>query len=464
MSTIESRQTGKQPLKTAELQNVDEPNLYRDMFPYTDLPKVAFDDETVPMTPCKEVFVTDTTFRDGQQARPPYTVDQIVDIYQLMTRLDNGSGILRASEFFLYTKKDREAVEKCLDVGAEFPQVTSWIRAVKNDFKFVKDMHLPETGILTSCSDYHIFLKLHKDRKQALSQYLDVAKAALDEGIVPRCHFEDITRADFDGFVIPFAVELMRLREQYGMDVKIRLCDTMGYGVPWVQAKLPRSVPRIVRAMTHQAGVPSELLEWHGHNDFHKVLINPATAWLYGCAGCNASLLGIGERTGNSPLEAMVIEAGQLRDAVAGGNSDGKRPDYTVITEIADYFTQTIGFDIPTNYPLIGRDFNTTRAGIHADGLLKSEEIYSAFDTQKLLRRPIAVAITDKSGAAGLKHWVERHYDQDVAKNDPRLLAMKEQVDVEYERGRTTAISDEELHRWYAESFDVSKWSRPQDD
>ncbi len=434
---------------TFELQNIDEPELYRDMFPYVELPKVTFEDAGVPLNPAKEFFVTDTTFRDGQQARPPYTVEQVVDIYKLLAKLDNSSGMIRMSEFFLYSKKDRQAVEKCLEVGAEFPQVTSWIRAVKSDFKLVKDMQLPETGILTSCSDYHIFLKLHKDRRQALGQYLDVVRAALEEGIIPRCHFEDITRADFYGFVIPFAIELMKLRQESGLDVKIRICDTMGYGVPWPEATLPRSIPKLVHGLIHDAGVPSHLLEFHGHNDFHKVVINPATAWLYGCAGANSSLLGIGERTGNSPLEAMVIEAGQLREVAPSG----KNIRYEVITEIAEYYRDTIGYDIPANYPLVGRDFNTTRAGIHADGLLKSEEIYSAFDTQKILNRAIGVAITDKSGAAGLKHWIDKHYNLDVSKHDPKLLAIRDKVDEEYEHGRTTAISDEEIHNWYAEIF-----------
>ncbi len=430
------------------LQNIDEPNLFREMFPYTQLPRVLFDGSSVALEPAEEVWITDTTFRDGQQARPPYSVEQVAEIYDLMSKLDGGSGLIRQSEFFLYSKKDRQAVDKCRELGRDYPQVTGWIRAVKNDFKLVKEMKLPETGILTSCSDYHIFLKLKKTRKQALEQYLDIARAALEEGIRPRCHFEDLTRADFYGFVVPFAIELMKLREEYGLDVKIRLCDTMGYGVPWAEATLPRSVPKLVHGLIHEAGVPGSLLEWHGHNDFHKVLINPATAWLYGCASCNSSLLGIGERTGNTPLEGMVVEAAQLR-----GQDD--RVNYSVITEIAEYYRDKVGVVIPNNFPLIGRDFNTTRAGIHADGLVKSEEIYSAFDTLKLLNRHSKVAITDRSGAAGIKHWIEAHYQLDVPKDDQRLLAIRDRVDTEYERHRTTAISDDEMHAWYKEAFEA---------
>lgn len=428
------------------LQDIDEPNLYRTTFPYHELPRVHFDDSAPAPAPAEDMWITDTTFRDGQQARAPYTAKQIVDIYKLMSKLDGGSGLIRQSEFFLYSEKDRRVVEEVRSLGCRFPEVTGWIRAVKSDFKLVSDMKLEETGILTSCSDYHIFLKLRKTRRQALEQYLDITKAALDEGIRPRCHFEDITRADFYGFVVPLAQELMKLSESYGVDVKIRLCDTMGFAVPWAHASLPRSVPKMVHAMIHDAGVPGRLLEFHGHNDFHKVVVNPATAWMYGCAGANSSLLGIGERTGNSPLEAMVIEAAQLQGQKPGVN-------YPVITEIAEYFRAEIGHDVPTNFPLVGRDFNTTRAGIHADGLLKNREIYTAFDTDTLLNRPVMVAITDKSGAAGIKHWIEAYYGGEIAKDDARLLKIRDWVEAEFDRGRTTAISDEEMHAWYAEAF-----------
>jgi len=428
------------------LENVDEPNLYRDMFPYTELPRVQFEQAGVPLAPAEEIWLTDTTFRDGQQARPPYTLEQIVALYDLLCRLDGGSGLIRMSEFFLYSEKDRRALDKCREMGKEFPQVTGWIRAVKSDFALVKSMKLPETGILTSCSDYHIFLKLRKDRRRAMQMYLEIARAALDSGIRPRCHFEDLTRADFHGFVVPFAIELMKLRDEYGQDVKIRLCDTMGYGVPWPEATLPRSVPKLVAGLITDAGVPGHLLEWHGHNDFHKVLINPATAWLYGCAACNGTLLGIGERTGNTPLEAMAVEVAQHR-------GQDPRVRYEVITEIARYYRDEIGYEPPHNFPLVGRDFNTTRAGIHADGLIKSEEIYSAFDTQKILGRPASVAINDKSGAAGIKHWLGGSFGLQIPKDDPRLLKIRDRVDAEYEAGRTTAISDEEMHRWYVEIF-----------
>ena len=131
-----------------------------------------------------------------------------------------------------------------------------------------------------------------------------------------------------------------------------------------------------------------------------------------------------------------------------------EKVNYGVITEIADYCRAELGMEIPTNYPLVGRDFNVTRAGIHADGLLKDEEIYNIFDTEKLLSRPVKVLITDKSGVAGIKHWIERRYEvESLSKTDVRLTSIYEKITAEYENGRTTSISDEEMARWVADKF-----------
>ena len=187
------------------LQDVDKPNLFRDLFEYDSVPKVAFNFRQTPMDMPDEIWITDTTFRDGQQSTSPFTVEQIVELYKLLHKLGGPKGIIRQSEFFLYTEKDRKAVEKCMELGYDFPQVTSWIRANEKDFELVKQMGIKETGILVSCSDYHIFKKMNLTRSQEKEKYLSIVKAALDRGIVPRSHFEDITRADVYGFVALFA-------------------------------------------------------------------------------------------------------------------------------------------------------------------------------------------------------------------------------------------------------------------
>ena len=424
------------------LQDVKEPQLFRDIFDYENVPKVIFNNRNVPMSMPEEIWITDTTFRDGQQSMSPFTVEQIVMLYKLMSRLGGKKGLVRQSEFFLYSDKDRKAAEACRDLGLEFPEVTSWIRANPKDFKLVKEMGLKETGVLVSCSDYHIFKKMNLTRAQAMDKYLGIVKEALSAGIRPRCHFEDITRADFYGFVVPFATELMKLYNESGIPIKIRACDTMGFGVSFPGAAMPRSVPGIVYGLKHYAEVPSELLEWHGHNDFYKVVTNADTAWLYGCSAVNCALLGIGERTGNCPLDAMAIEYASLK-----GTLDGM--DLTAITDIAEYFEKEIGYVIPSRTPFVGRSFNSTRAGIHADGMLKDEEIYNVFDTKKLLNRPMCVSINNTSGLAGIAYWINQYYDlpegQKIEKSHPIVAQVKALIDKEYDNGRCSVMGDDEL-------------------
>ena len=279
-------------------------------------------------------------------------------------------------------------------------------------------------------------------RSECMNHYLKVIAEAFETGMIPRCHLEDITRADFYGFVVPFVNELMKMSEDAGIPVKIRACDTMGYGVPYPEVALPRSVPGIIYGLMHYSDVRSEYLEWHGHNDFYKAVTNATTAWLYGACAVNCSLLGIGERTGNVPLEAMVFEYASLK-----GSFDGMDP--TVITEIADYFRNEIGYDVPPMTPYVGRNFNMTRAGIHADGLLKDEEIYNIFNTEKILNRPASVMISKTSGLAGIAYWINGNYhltgDQAIEKHDPLVVMLKDWIDAEYDTGRVTTLSAKEI-------------------
>lgn len=431
-----------------QLQEVEDPNLYRDIYPYEEVPKVSFNHRRVPMGMPEEIWITDTSFRDGQQSVEPYSVQQIVDLYSLMSKLGGPYGIIRQTEFFVYSKKDREAIQKCQDLGLKFPEITTWIRATKEDFKLVRDLGIRETGILVSCSDYHIFKKLKMSRSECMKMYLATVAEAFEAGVYPRCHFEDITRADFYGFVVPFVNELQKMSKDAGIPVKIRACDTMGYGVPYTEVALPRSVPGIIYGLQHYSDVPSEMLEWHGHNDFYKAVANASTAWLYGACAVNCSLLGIGERTGNIPLEAMVFEYASLR-----GSLDGMQP--TVITEIAQYFKENMGYRIPPMTPFVGKNFNCTRAGIHADGLLKDEEIYNIFDTKKILNRKASVMISKTSGLAGIAYWINDYYDLNaeraVDKKSPLVVALKEWIDKEYEGGRQSSLSSSEIERKIAE-------------
>src|ERR1700732_5022269 len=161
-----------------------EPNLLRGEFPYSRIPPIRFESDAVPQALPKDIWITDTTFRDGQQARPPYSVEQIVHLYDLLNEL--GGPVIRQTEFFAYTPVDREAIAACQQRPG--PEGTTWMRASLEDLKAVKATGVKETGILVSASDYHIYLKMNRTRRQAGDAYARGVASVIDAGLRPRCH------------------------------------------------------------------------------------------------------------------------------------------------------------------------------------------------------------------------------------------------------------------------------------
>src|ERR1700724_713247 len=423
-----------------------QPNLLRDEFPYSRIPPMRFAADAGPQALPADILITDTTFRDGQQARAPYSVEQIVSLYDLLHQL--GGPLIRQTEFFAYTPVDREAIAACQQRPG--PEVTTWMRAALDDLKAVKVTGVKETGILVSASDYHIYLKMNRTRRQAAEDYASVVSAVIDAGIRPRCHLEDLTRADLDGFVAPLVTSLQELGRRAGVPVKFALCDRMWFGLPWPEASLPRGVPRLVKFFTRSLGVAPEHLEWHGHNDFHRGEVNTVAAWLYGCAAANGSMFGFGERTGHPPLEGLVIDYIGLH-----GETPGVDP--TAMTRAAAYFRDQLGRPRPAKYAFAGARFNVTSAGIHADGLLKNEEIYNIFDTARILDRPLGITVNDRSGLAGIAYWINTTLGlkgaAQVRKDDPRVVAIHAEVERQYQSGRSTGFSPDEMQALAALHF-----------
>ena len=191
--------------------------------------------------------------------------------------------------------------------------------------------------------------------------------------------------------------------------------------------------------MKYRDGV---VLSLHPHNDRGCGVAAAELGLLAGADRIEGTLFGNGERTGNVPLEAMVFEYAQLK-----GTLDGM--DTTVITELAEYFEKELGYVQPSRTPFVGSNFNVTRAGIHADGLLKNEEIYNIFDTGKFLNRPPLVSVSNTSGLAGIALWINSYYhlpkDKSVDKNSELVKKVKVWVDKQYEDGRVTVLTDKEL-------------------
>ena len=291
-----------------------------------------------------------------------------------------------------------------MELDLQFPEITSWIRASKEDFQLVQDLGIKETGILVSCSDYHIFKKMKMTRAQAMDYYLATVKDAFEAGVMPRCHLEDITRADFYGFVVPFVNELVKLSEEAGIPVKIRACDTMGYGVPYTEVGAAPQRARhhlrpaaLLRRAQRNAGVarPQRLLQGRQPTPPRPGSTAPApsTARCWASASAPATSRWRPWSLNTRPCAAL---------STAWTPRSSPRSPTTSRTRSATRFRRMT--------PFVGRNFNVTQAGIHADGLLKDEEIYNIFNTKKLLNRPATVQVGKTSGLAGIAYWINENY------------------------------------------------------
>jgi isopropylmalate/homocitrate/citramalate synthase len=416
----------------------DEPELFEAAYPREGFPRYDWT-ERPPGLPT-EVWTTETTHRDGQQGGLPLTVEQGIRIYELMCAFTGASGALRQAEFFVYREYDRQILESALERWRDGAPVepTTWIRASASDAALVREIGVRETGMLASASDYHTFHKFTPGgRRNAATAYLDAVRAVLDAGLRPRLHLEDATRAP-EEFVRPFVDAVRELASGYAhvAPPKFRICDTMGLGLPLESVAWPRSVPRLVRGL-RDAGVAPEELEFHPHNDTHLVVANCLAALQAGCSVVNGTLLGKGERTGNAPLEAILLHA-------AGMGCLPATPDFHVLNDLAALY-EDMGEPVPAKYPLYGRDAHRTRAGIHADGLNKFWWMYAPFDVPRLLGRPLELSFTRDSGVAGLVFLIRQHTGRELAKDDPALQALHTELLSQFDGGRQTAVEWEEI-------------------
>ncbi len=421
------------------LPDPETPELFEGAFPREGFPRYAWT-ERPPDMPVA-AWTTETTHRDGQQGGLPLTVEAGVRIYERMCAFTGASGAIRQAEFFVYRPADRRMLEIALERhrGGAPVEPTTWIRASRKDAALVGHLGVRETGMLASASDYHTFHKFTPGgRGQAAAVYLDAVRAVLDAGLRPRLHLEDATRAP-EEFLLPFAEAVIAAAEPFGPELrpKFRVCDTMGLGLPLDSVAAPRSIPRHIRSL-RALGIASEDLEFHPHNDTHLVVANCLSAIQSGCAVINGTLLGTGERTGNAPLEAIVMHA------IGMGLISDPLPDFHALNDLAALYAE-LGRPLAATYPLYGRDAHRTRAGIHADGLNKFWSMYAPFDVPRLLGRPLEVSLTRDSGLAGLVFLVRQHTGREVAKDDPALLAVHTDLMEQFDAGRQTAVEWEEV-------------------
>ena len=402
---------------------------------YEDMPKVKLPHRG-------EVKISDSTIRDGSQMPGlVMTKKHRLKIYEYLHEMG-----IEKLECFLYNQRDKDVARSMLDKGYEFPEVTGWARAKREDIDIIlQTPGVKETGILMSVSDVHIFDKMGlKSREEAEDKYLDVLQYAVDHGLRTRCHLEDLTRADWPGFINPFVKKVLEIDP----DTIIRICDTLGLGLPFPEAPLPYGIPKTVQELKK---LKVANIETHIHDDYGLGVANSLAGYWYGANWSNLTFLGIGERAGNSELEKIMM----FFIARVGGFD---KYDPLKLTEFARYMEKEVRLHVPRNKAIVGENVFAHESGIHTAGIIKCPFTYEPFPPEMVGgRRKLMVG--DSSGREVIKQKVEEmaeklmHVRINIEKDDPRINKIYADIHKLYDDGRRSAISDDEMKKYVEKYF-----------
>jgi isopropylmalate/homocitrate/citramalate synthase len=394
----------------------------------------------------QNVFISDSTLRDGAQM--PGVVMKARDrmkIFEYLHRI----GIDKL-ELFLFTKTDKEVATSMIDCGNTLPKITGWARANPKDIDLVLKMDgIRETGILMSISDLHIHAKMGlRSREEAAALYLNALEYSLDHGLQVRAHLEDITRADLNGFVYPFVGQIL----ERDPDCILRLCDTLGFGVPFAGACEPYGIPEMVSRLL---AMGARNIETHIHDDFGMGTANSLAGYWHGANWSNLTFMGLGERAGNSELEKALLFLVQRVEGF-------QKYDLSCLSEFAEYVEERMGIRVPRNKAVVGSNIFAHESGIHTAGVIKNPFLYEPYPPELVGgRRKIMIGST--SGTEVVRFKVEEtlrdlmHIEASLSKDDWRIRAIYGEIVRLYDQElRNSCISDEEL-RAYVEKYFLFK-------
>jgi len=402
---------------------------------YDEMPKIKLPN-------AKDIKISDTTIRDGCQM--PGIVMKKAHKLKIFEYLHD-MGVEKL-ETFIYNDRDKDAARAMLDYGYEFPEVTGWARANPADIDEVLRVDgIRETGILMSISDSHIYDKMGlKSYEEAEKKYLTALQYAVDHGLRTRCHIEDTSRANY-AFVYPFIKKLIEIDP----DTIVRVCDTLGYGVPFLEEDEPYGIPIIVKKLK-EMGVKH--IEMHVHDDFGLGVANTLAGLWYGADWANLTFLGIGERAGNSELEKIMAF---LITRVDGFD----KYDLRTVTEFAQYMEDEIGLRVPRNKAIVGKNIFSHESGIHTAGIIKNPFTYEPFPPELVGgKRNLMIGQTSGTEVVRLKAeealnellGIEVH----VEKSDPRIKNIHNEIQKMYDaEERRSSVSDEEMKDYVRKYF-----------
>ena len=368
----------------------------------------------------KEVFIVDTTLRDGEQtAGVVFANEEKIAIASMLSEL----GVDQLEVGIPTMGGDEKAAITQIVKRNQKSRIMAWNRAVIKDIEESIDCGVDAVAISISVSDIHIQHKLKTSREWVLENMVKSVEFAKKNGLYISVNGEDASRADRE-----FLIQFIEAAKQAGAD-RFRYCDTVGIMEPF-------KINEDIKYLCSQTNFD---IEMHTHNDFGMATANAIAGIMGGASHVGVTVNGLGERAGNAALEEVLMALMFVYNYESNINT-------TMFREVSEYVSRASGRILPAWKAIVGDNMFAHESGIHADGAIKNPKNYEAFDPGIVgLERQIVIG--KHSGKAGIINKFKEYGIELDSSSVQDILEMVRSTSVRLKR----SLFDKELVRIYKE-------------
>lgn len=365
-------------------------------------------------SPPLDVEVCDVTLRDGEQMPGVvFRADEKLDIALRLNEI--GVEVIEAG-FPVVSQGEMNAVKEVCNLGLD-AKISALSRSVRKDVDAALDCGVDMVSVFIATSDLHLKHKLHMSCPEAIKCALDTVEYAKDHGLIVRFSAEDATRTDFE-----ILKKLYKKAEEYHADY-VSVADTVGI-------MNPRTTYYMISEIKKAVGIP---ICMHCHDDLGMALANTLAGAEAGAKQLHTTVNGIGERSGNTPLEELLVALRLHHDI--------DRYDLTKLKDLSQLVETYSDVPVARNKAVVGANAFAHESGIHVAAVLEEPRTYELYSPE-LVGAARHIIIGKHTGAKALKYITQR---MGYYLKDKELCDLSERVKMCSEFKR--AINCEELRK-----------------